>query len=73
MQRYQYEQITPQEQLQQYQNLIAGFPMGGTTTQVTPYYQPSSGQQFLGGYLGAAGAGIENPYLRLGAGLLARD
>ena len=73
MQRYQYNQLAPQQQLQQYQNLIAGFPMGGTTTQVTPYYQPSSGQQFLGGYLGAAGAGIENPYLRLGAGLLARD
>lgn len=56
MQRYQYEQLTPQQQLQQYQNLIAGFPMGGTTTQVTPYYEPSRGQQFLGGAATLAGA-----------------
>ena len=70
MQRYEYAQNVPQQRLQQYQNLIAGFPMGGTTTQVTPYYTPSSGQQFLGGYLGAAGAGIEDDYLRFGAGLL---
>lgn len=56
MQRYQYEQLSPQQQLQQYQNLIAGFPMGGTTTQVTPYYEPSRGQQFLGGAASLAGA-----------------
>lgn len=56
MQRYQYEQLSPQQQLQQYQNLIAGFPMGGTTTQVTPYYEPSAGQQFLGGAASLAGA-----------------
>lgn len=56
MQRYQYEQLSPQQQLQQYQNLIAGFPMGSTTTQLTPYYEPSRGQQFLGGAAALAGA-----------------
>jgi hypothetical protein len=84
MQRYQYEQTSPMEQLARYQNIIAGFPMGQVSTQITPYFEPSSGQQFLGGYLepssgqqflggylGAAGAGIEDPYLRFGAGLLA--
>ena len=71
MQRYQYEQTSPMEQLARYQNTIAGFPMGQVSTQITPYFEPSSGQQFLGGYLGAAGAGIEDPYLRFGAGLLA--
>lgn len=71
MQRYQYEQNAPMTQLAQYQNLIAGFPQGTTSTQITPYFEPSTAQQFLGGYLGAAGAGIENDYLRFGAGLLA--
>ncbi len=72
MQRYQYEQLTPQQQLQQYQNLIAGFPMGGTTTQVTPYYQPSRGQQFLGGAAALAGTLGDNATTqdRLYAGLL---
>lgn len=73
MQRYQYEQTSPMEQLERYQNVIAGFPMGQQTTTVTPYYTPSRGQQFLSGYLGATGAGIDNPYLRIGAGLLAQS
>jgi len=51
MQRYQYEQTSPMEQLSRYQNIIAGFPMGKVSTQITPYYEPSSGQQFLGGAL----------------------
>jgi len=51
MQRYQYEQMSPFENLARYQNLIAGFPMGQQTTTVTPYYEPSKGQQFLGGAL----------------------
>jgi hypothetical protein len=72
MQRYQSEQLMPQQQLQQYQNLIAGFPMGGTTTQITPYYQPSRGQQFLGGAAALAGTLGDNATTqdRLYAGLL---
>jgi hypothetical protein len=49
MRRYQYEQTAPMEALARYQNLIAGFPMGGTQTQITPYFEPSGGQKFLGG------------------------
>ena len=64
MQRYSFEQTSPYENLARYQNLIAGFPMGEQTTTVTPYYQPSKGQQFLGGYTAAAGAGIDDPYAR---------
>jgi hypothetical protein len=64
MQRYSFEQMSPYENLARYQNLIAGFPMGEQKTTVTPYYEPSSTQQFLGGYLGAASAGIEDPYAR---------
>ena len=60
MQRYQYEQLAPYEALQRYQNLVAGFPMGGTTTTVTPYYTPSTGQQFLGG--AAIGASLAGDY-----------
>jgi hypothetical protein len=56
MQRYQYEQTSPQEQLARYQNIIAGFPMGQVSTQITPYFEPSSGQQFLGGAAALAGA-----------------
>ena len=70
MQRYEYAQNVPQQRLQQYQNLITGFPMGGTTTSVTPYYTPSKGQEFVGGYRGAVGAGIEDPVWRAGVGLL---
>jgi hypothetical protein len=51
MQRYSFEQMSPYENLARYQNLIAGFPMGQVSTQITPYYEPSSGQQFLGGAL----------------------
>jgi hypothetical protein len=51
MQRYQYEQTSPMEQLSRYQNIIAGFPMGQVSTQITPYFEPSRGQQFLGGAL----------------------
>lgn len=72
MQRYQYEQLSPQQQLQQYQNLIAGFPMGGTTTAMTPYYEPSRGQQFLGGAASLAGILGDNASTqqKIGAGLL---
>jgi len=56
MQRYQYEQNAPMTQLAQYQNLIAGFPQGTTSTQITPYYEPSTGQKFLGGAAALAGA-----------------
>ena len=56
MQRYQYEQNAPMTQLAQYQNLIAGFPQGTTSTQITPYFEPSTGQQFLGGAAALAGA-----------------
>ena len=56
MQRYQYEQNAPMTQLAQYQNLIAGFPQGTTSTQITPYFEPRTGQQFLGGAAALAGA-----------------
>ncbi len=55
MQRYQYEQNAPMTQLAQYQNLIAGFPQGTTSTQITPYFEPSTGQKFLGGAAALAG------------------
>ena len=56
IQRYQYEQTSPMEQLSRYQNIISGFPMGKVSTQVTPLYEPSSGQLFLGGAASLAGA-----------------
>lgn len=76
MARYQYEQNAPMQQLAQYQNLIAGFPTGQTTSTVTPYYTPSTAQQFLSG-AGAVGSLFPDnatfserlPYL-LGGGLL---
>jgi hypothetical protein len=54
--RYQYEQNAPMQYLAQYQNLVAGFPTGTTQTQITPYYEPSTGQKFLGGAASLAGA-----------------
>ena len=69
MARYQYEQNAPMQQLAQYQNLIAGFPMGQTTTQMTPYYTPSTAQQFLGGGLATYGL-TKDPTLALLGGLL---
>ena len=76
MARYQYEQTAPITQLQNYQNLIAGFPMGGTETTLTPYNTPSTAAQFLGGAAGVASLFPDNasfserlPYL-LGGGLL---
>ena len=56
MNRYQYEQTAPMQYLAQYQNLVAGFPTGTTQTQITPYYEPSTGQKFLGGAAALAGA-----------------
>lgn len=56
MRRYQYEQTAPMEALARYQNLISGFPMGQTQTEITPYYEPSFGQKFLGGAATFAGA-----------------
>jgi hypothetical protein len=44
------------EELARYQNIISGFPMGQVSTQVTPYFEPSRGQQFLGGAAALAGA-----------------
>ena len=72
MQRYQYEQTSPQEQLARYQNIIAGFPMGQVSTQITPYFEPSSGQQFLGGAATLAGLLPESASTRerLGYGLI---
>ena len=72
MQRYQYEQTSPMEQLARYQNIIAGFPMGEVSTQITPYFEPSRGQQFLGGAAALAGAlGDEaSPQQKAYAGLL---
>jgi hypothetical protein len=73
MRRYQYEQMAPYENLVRYQNLIAGFPMGDVSTQITPYFEPSSGQQFLGGaasLLGALGAENLSPSERFTYGIL---
>jgi len=72
MQRYQYEQTSPMEQLARYQNIIAGFPMGQVSTQITPYFEPSSGQQFLGGAATLAGLLPEGATTRerLGYGLI---
>jgi len=50
MARYQYEQTAPQQQLRQFMDIVYGFP-GQQQTTVAPLYQPSSGQQFLGGAL----------------------
>ena len=76
MNRYQYEQTAPITQLQNYQNLIAGFPMGGTETTLTPYNTPSTAAQFLGGAAGVASLFPDSatfserlPYL-LGGGLI---
>jgi hypothetical protein len=46
MARYQYEQNAPMEQLAQYQNFIAGFPMGETQTKITPYDPPTTAERF---------------------------
>jgi hypothetical protein len=56
IERYQYEQASPMNELARYQNIISGFPMGQVSTQVTPYFEPSRGQQFLGGAAALAGA-----------------
>ena len=76
MARYQYEQTAPQQQLGQYLSSVYGFP-GQQQTTVTPLYEPSRGQQFLGGaaalgslYGEGAGFGERLPGMLLG-GLLA--
>lgn len=76
MARYQYEQNAPMTQLQNYQNLIAGFPMGSTQTTLTPYDAPSTAERFLGSAAGVASLFPDSasfserlPYL-LGGGLL---
>ena len=73
IQRYQYEQTSPMTELARYQNIISGFPMGQVSTQVTPYFEPSRGQQFLGGaatLLGALGAENLSPTERIAYGIL---
>jgi hypothetical protein len=73
IQRYQYEQTSPMEELARYQNIISGFPMGQVSTQVTPLYEPSRGQQFLGGaasLLGALGSENLSSSERIGYGIL---
>ena len=72
LRRYQYEQTAPMEALSRYQNLVAGFPMGQTQTQITPYYEPSFGQKFLGGAATLAGLlpDTASTSERLGYGLL---
>ncbi len=49
--RFQFEQQAPAQALGQYQALISGFPMGETGTAIQPYFEPSTGQTFLGGAL----------------------
>lgn len=69
--RFQYEQAAPAQSLAQYQAAISGYP-GAVTTGVTPYFEPSTGQQFLGGAaLGASLLGEEaSTPERILAGLL---
>jgi hypothetical protein len=47
--RFQFEQQAPAQALGQYQALVSGFPMGGTSSAIQPYFEPSKGQTFLGG------------------------
>lgn len=54
--RFQFEQQAPAQALGQYQALVSGFPMGQTETGIQPYFEPSTGQTFLGG--AALGASI---------------
>jgi hypothetical protein len=49
--RFQFEQQAPAQALGQYQALVSGFPMGQTSSAIQPYFEPSTGQTFLGGAL----------------------
>lgn len=66
MARYQYETTAPQQQLGEFMKFVYGYP-GQTGTTVTPYFEPSTGQQFLGGAL--IGSKIFKDQPLLGAGL----
>jgi len=70
--RFQFEQQAPAQALGQYQALVSGFPMGQTSSAIQPYFEPSTGQTFLGGAaLGASLLGKEaSTGERLLAGLL---
>lgn len=54
--RFQFEQQAPAQALGRYQAAVSGFPMGQTQTGIQPYFEPSTGQTFLGG--AALGASI---------------
>ena len=54
--RFQFEQQAPMQSLGQYQAAVSGFPMGQTSSSIQPYFEPSTGQTFLGG--AALGASI---------------
>jgi hypothetical protein len=74
MSRYQYEQTAPQQQLSTFLGQAYGYP-GQTSTQLTPYYEPSTGQKFLGGAMigskiGATGDPLTDALLGAGFGLL---
>jgi hypothetical protein len=69
MDRYNYQQQLPAQQLAQYQNLVTGFPMGQTETKATPYFEPSAFEKALGGAAGVKKF-TDNPYLIAGGGLL---
>ncbi len=49
--RFQFEQQAPMQALGQYQAAVSGFPMGQTSSAIQPYFEPSTGQTFLGGAL----------------------
>lgn len=70
--RFQFEQQAPMQSLGQYQAAVSGFPMGQTSSSIQPYFEPSTGQTFLGGAaLGASLLGKEaSTGERLLAGLL---
>ena len=58
--RFQFEQQAPAQALGQYQALVSGFPMGGTSSAIQPYFDDPTGAKFLSGAaLGASLIGDE--------------
>jgi hypothetical protein len=69
MARYNYQQQLPAQQLAQYQNLVTGFPMGKTSIESVPYFEPTPLEKGFG-YAAATKKFTDNPYLIAGGGLL---
>jgi len=71
MNRYQYEQTAPRQELATFLSNVYGFP-GQQQTTVAPLYEPSTGQKFLGGMSALASLYPESTPFgdRLGGSLL---